>query len=150
MPVMQFPSVKGLTSHQYTVAIRLTPHQSLSTELQLHQQSARTCGSSTAKFLSSKLELVNWNEVFFFKVDSPVCRFFFFFTSWHVLLKDVFLNFAAFLWVVTFFITWAVIIIRKEYHWSHSTFLFSFLMFASGKISTLTFSKIIQTPLLHN
>ena len=76
---MQFPSVKGLTSHQYTVAIRLTPHQSLSTELQLHQQSARTCGSSTAKFLSSKLELINWNEVFFFKVDSPVCRYFFFF-----------------------------------------------------------------------
>ncbi|KAK9984845.1 hypothetical protein SO802_034370 [Lithocarpus litseifolius] len=67
----QFPRVKGLTSHQYTVAIRLTPDQSVLTELQLHQQSARTSGRSADKFLSSELELVNWNEVFFFKVDSP-------------------------------------------------------------------------------
>lgn len=73
IPEMQFPRVKGLTSHQYTVAIRLTPDQSVSTELQLHQQSARTSGRSADKFLSSELELVNWNEVFFFKVDSPVC-----------------------------------------------------------------------------
>ena len=69
---MQFPRLKGLTSHQYTVAIRLTPDQSVSTELHLHQQSARTSGRSADKFLSSELELVNWNEVFFFKVDSPV------------------------------------------------------------------------------
>ncbi|XP_065619172.1 uncharacterized protein LOC112023786 [Quercus suber] len=67
----QFPRVKGLTSHQYTVAIRLTPDQSVLTELQLHQQSARTSGRSEDKFLSTELELVNWNEVFFFKVDSP-------------------------------------------------------------------------------
>ncbi|KAE8055526.1 hypothetical protein FH972_012359 [Carpinus fangiana] len=66
----QFPRVEGLSSHQYTVSIRLTPEQNLSTEWQLHQQSARTCGSSSDN-LSSDLELVNWNEVFFFKVDSP-------------------------------------------------------------------------------
>jgi vacuolar protein sorting-associated protein 13A/C len=71
---MQFPRTEGLSSHQYTVAIRLTPEQSLSTEWQLHQQSARTCGNSSDNFLSSDLELVNWNEVFFFKVDSLVCR----------------------------------------------------------------------------
>jgi vacuolar protein sorting-associated protein 13A/C len=70
---MQFQRVEGLSSHQYTVSIRLTPEQSLSTEWQLHQQSARTCGSSSDN-LSSDLELVNWNEVFFFKVDSPVRR----------------------------------------------------------------------------
>ncbi|KAJ7944655.1 pleckstrin-likey (PH) domain-containing protein [Quillaja saponaria] len=38
----ELPRVEGLTSHQYTVAIRLTPHQSLHNETSLHQQRART------------------------------------------------------------------------------------------------------------
>ncbi|XP_042953951.1 uncharacterized protein LOC122290372 isoform X2 [Carya illinoinensis] len=67
----QFPRVEALTSHQYSVAIRLSPFQNLSSESQLHQQSARTCGSSSNNFSSSEFEMVNWNEVFFFKVDSP-------------------------------------------------------------------------------
>lgn len=73
---MQIPRLEGLTFSQYTIAIRLTPDQSHSTEPQLHQQSARTCGSSSDNFSSSELELVSWNEVFFFKVDSPVCNSF--------------------------------------------------------------------------
>ncbi|GAV77402.1 PH domain-containing protein/DUF946 domain-containing protein/DUF1162 domain-containing protein/Chorein_N domain-containing protein, partial [Cephalotus follicularis] len=66
----EFPRVNGLTSHQYTVAIRLNPDQSRLSESLLHQQSARTCGS-IANYSSSELELASWNEMFFFKVDSP-------------------------------------------------------------------------------
>lgn len=65
----QFPSVGGLT-HQYTVAIRLSPNQTLSGDSSLHQQSSRTRGSISSYSSSSKLEVVNWSEVFFFKVDS--------------------------------------------------------------------------------
>ena len=73
----QFPQVGGLTSPQYTVAIRLSPDPNLPSGSLSHQQSARTCGSSS-DHLSSELELVKWNEIFFFKVDDPVCRMFFF------------------------------------------------------------------------
>ncbi|KAL5551261.1 hypothetical protein UlMin_001437, partial [Ulmus minor] len=66
----QFPIVGGLSFPQYTVAIRLTPDRSLPGESLNHQQSARTCGSSS-DHSSSELELINWNEIFFFKVDSP-------------------------------------------------------------------------------
>lgn len=72
---MQFLKVEGLTSAQYTVAIRLTPDQSLASQSPHHQQSARTCGSSSDP-LSSELEVVTWNEIFFFKVDSLVRIFF--------------------------------------------------------------------------
>lgn len=73
---LQFPQGRGLTSPQYTIAIRLSPDPSLPSESLSHQQSARTCGSSS-EHLSSELELVKWNEIFFFKVDDPVCRMFF-------------------------------------------------------------------------
>ncbi|XP_068305501.1 uncharacterized protein [Pyrus communis] len=66
----QFPRVGGLTSPQYTVAIRLSPDPNLPSGSLSHQQSARTCGSSS-DHLSSELELVKWNEIFFFKVDDP-------------------------------------------------------------------------------
>ncbi|WCJ20748.1 hypothetical protein M5689_002962 [Euphorbia peplus] len=62
------PRVEGLTSNIYTVALRLTPHQGLSGDSPFHQQSARTSGS-ISNSTSSELELVNWNEIFFFKVD---------------------------------------------------------------------------------
>nr|DAD18267.1 TPA_asm: hypothetical protein HUJ06_019730 [Nelumbo nucifera] len=65
----QFPSVEGLSNHQYTVAVRLVPNECLPGSL-LNQQSARTCGSSSDNSVSSGLDLVNWNETFFFKVDS--------------------------------------------------------------------------------
>lgn len=38
----------------------------------LNQQSARTRGSSSNHSASSGDELVNWSEIFFFKVDYPV------------------------------------------------------------------------------
>ncbi|KAF7828516.1 Vacuolar protein sorting-associated protein 13C [Senna tora] len=66
----QFPRVEGSALQQYTVAIRLSPDQSLSTDALLHQQSARTCASGPCQLLPPDLELVEWNEIFFFKVDS--------------------------------------------------------------------------------
>lgn len=66
----EFPGVRRLTVPQYTLAIRLTPDRSLSSDSLLHQQSSRTCGMGP-DHLSSELSLVNWNEVFFFKVDTP-------------------------------------------------------------------------------
>ncbi|EEF45057.1 vacuolar protein sorting-associated protein, putative [Ricinus communis] len=66
----QFPRDGGLTSNFYTVAIRLTPNQVVGGESLYHQQSARTSGS-ISNSSSSELELVNWNEIFFFKVDCP-------------------------------------------------------------------------------
>ncbi|KAE8731960.1 Pleckstrin (PH) domain-containing protein isoform 2 [Hibiscus syriacus] len=64
------PRVEGLTSHHYTVAVRVSPDHSLPSESLIHQQSARTCGR-TSSHVSSDIELVDWSEIFFFKVDSP-------------------------------------------------------------------------------
>ncbi|KAL4278350.1 hypothetical protein GQ457_03G021670 [Hibiscus cannabinus] len=64
------PRVEGLTSHQYTVAVRISPDHNLPSESLIRQQSARTCGR-TSSYLSSDIELVDWSEMFFFKVDSP-------------------------------------------------------------------------------
>ncbi|XP_050223282.1 uncharacterized protein LOC126673249 [Mercurialis annua] len=64
----QFPVIAGLTSNVYTVAIRLTLKQDMGGESWYHQQSARTSGS-ISNFSSSEHEMVNWNEIFFFKVD---------------------------------------------------------------------------------
>ncbi|KAA8522113.1 hypothetical protein F0562_012573 [Nyssa sinensis] len=67
----EFPRVEGLSSHQYTVAVRLTPDQSCLSGSLLNQQSARTCGTNSDDSASSEIVLVEWNEIFFFKVDSP-------------------------------------------------------------------------------
>ncbi|TYI15495.1 hypothetical protein ES332_A08G190100v1 [Gossypium tomentosum] len=64
------PRVEGLSSHQYTVAVRLSPSHSLPSESLLHQQSARTCGRISS-IMSSDSVLVDWSEMFFFIVDSP-------------------------------------------------------------------------------
>lgn len=66
----ELPRVRGLTSNLYVVALRLTPNQNLGSESLPHQQSARTSGS-ISNFLSDEQQLVNWSEIFFFKVDSP-------------------------------------------------------------------------------
>ncbi|KAF9624988.1 hypothetical protein IFM89_016808 [Coptis chinensis] len=66
----QFPCVEGLSTHQYMVAIRLFPNQSTPSTSTLKQQSARTCGICSNPSLSAGLELVNWSETFFFKVDN--------------------------------------------------------------------------------
>nr|GEW79811.1 pleckstrin homology (PH) domain-containing protein [Tanacetum cinerariifolium] len=65
----QFPRVEGLGSHQYGIAVCLTPGQSSSNGMLLGRQSARTCGASSDSDGSSNLESVTWNEIFFFKAD---------------------------------------------------------------------------------
>nr|XP_043638921.1 uncharacterized protein LOC122610015 [Erigeron canadensis] len=65
----QFPKVEGLGSHQYGIAVCLTPGQSLSNGMLLGRQSARTSGASSVSDESSNLELVMWDEIFFFKAD---------------------------------------------------------------------------------
>lgn len=65
----QLPRISGLSSHQYTGVIRLSPKQTSRTEPVLCQQCARTCGSVSNMF-SSELEVVDWSEIFFFKIDS--------------------------------------------------------------------------------
>ncbi|KAK3434687.1 hypothetical protein EUGRSUZ_D02142 [Eucalyptus grandis] len=67
----QILRVEGSTSKQYTVTIRLIQDQSISSESLLKQQSARTRGIGSEHSSSSDQELVNWGEMFFFKVDSP-------------------------------------------------------------------------------
>ncbi|KAK9698879.1 hypothetical protein RND81_08G137700 [Saponaria officinalis] len=69
--IAEFQRIEGLSSCQYTVAIRLTPDPILSNGALLNQQSARTCGRSSESGHSSELELVKWGEVFFFKIDTP-------------------------------------------------------------------------------
>ncbi|XP_020979196.1 uncharacterized protein LOC107640015 [Arachis ipaensis] len=66
----QFSRVEGSDSQQYTVAVRLSPNQSLPPDALVHQQSARTCGRRAHHLSDSNLEFVKWNEIFFFKVDS--------------------------------------------------------------------------------
>ncbi|XP_024994007.1 uncharacterized protein LOC112527539 isoform X2 [Cynara cardunculus var. scolymus] len=66
----QFPRLEGLGSHQYGIAVCLTPDQSFSNGVLLGRQSARTCGASSNSDEVSDLELVTWNEIFFFKADS--------------------------------------------------------------------------------
>lgn len=53
------------------MAVRLSPSHSLPSESLFHQQSARTCGRISS-IMSSDSELVDWSEMFFFIVDSPV------------------------------------------------------------------------------
>ncbi|PWA96948.1 pleckstrin (PH) domain superfamily protein [Artemisia annua] len=65
----EFPRVEGLGSHQYGIAVCLTPGQSLSNGMLLGRQSARTRGVNSDSDGSSDLELVTWNEIFFFKAD---------------------------------------------------------------------------------
>ncbi|KAK6935059.1 Pleckstrin homology domain [Dillenia turbinata] len=65
----KFPRVEGLSTPQYVVALRLTPDETLPTGSLSSQQSARTCGR-TSSYSDIESELVQWSEIFFFKVDS--------------------------------------------------------------------------------
>lgn len=69
---LQFPRVEGLGSHQYSIAVCLTPGQSSCNGALLGRQSARTCGARSDSEESSNLELVTWKEIFFFKADPQV------------------------------------------------------------------------------
>ncbi|CAI9095544.1 OLC1v1031527C1 [Oldenlandia corymbosa var. corymbosa] len=64
----EIPKTESLSSCQYGVTVRLTPSQSPSVQSQQNQQSARTSGAGAAS--SPGVEIVKWNEVFFFKIDS--------------------------------------------------------------------------------
>ncbi|KAG9452487.1 hypothetical protein H6P81_005391 [Aristolochia fimbriata] len=66
----QLPIVEDLTTHEYTVAIRLYLNEDTHNELCLQKQIARTCGVKSESSSSRGFELVHWNEVFFFKVDA--------------------------------------------------------------------------------
>ncbi|CAN1333900.1 Intermembrane lipid transfer protein VPS13 [Linum perenne] len=66
----QLPGFEGLASNVYTAAIRLRPNGSVGTDSVTHIQSARTSGSISVHD-TSELDSVTWNEIFFFKIDSP-------------------------------------------------------------------------------
>lgn len=66
---MQFPYVEGLTTGIYVVLVhtfRKNPNES-----SLQQPNVRTCGAMS-EHISSGMALVEWNEVFFLKVDDLV------------------------------------------------------------------------------
>lgn len=67
----EFQQVEGLSSHEYAVEVRLAPDQSHPCPSLSIQQSARTRGNSSYGSIASDIISVKWNEVFFFKVDSP-------------------------------------------------------------------------------
>ncbi|KAF3672124.1 hypothetical protein FXO38_06262 [Capsicum annuum] len=71
----EFQKAEGLSSHEYAVEVRLAPVQGHPCPSLSIQQSARTRGSSSYGSISADVISVKWNEVFFFKVDSPVCTF---------------------------------------------------------------------------
>ncbi|KAJ4951540.1 hypothetical protein NE237_028372 [Protea cynaroides] len=66
----QLPSVEGLSAHEYMVEVHLVPNEFLPSGSLLSQQSSRTCGGSSDCSSTRGIELVNWSESFFFKVDS--------------------------------------------------------------------------------
>ncbi|XP_060207492.1 uncharacterized protein LOC132635217 [Lycium barbarum] len=67
----EFQQVEGLSSHEYAVEVRLAPDQGHPCPSISIQQSARTRGNCSYVSISSDVISVKWNEVFFFKVDSP-------------------------------------------------------------------------------
>lgn len=70
---MQFLKLEGMSSHQYSVAVRVYEDQSRPSQPYLKQQRVRTCGIESGGSESSDIAFVKWNEVFFFKIDSVVC-----------------------------------------------------------------------------
>lgn len=84
---MQLKKLESFSSLQYTVAVRLTLDQRNAGHWQMNQQSARTCGKGSDSLESSDLELVKWNEIFFFKIDSPVSIVLYGFFTLEILLK---------------------------------------------------------------
>ncbi|KAL8053513.1 hypothetical protein ABFS82_05G077000 [Erythranthe guttata] len=62
--------LEGLSSHEYSVAVRVYEDESQPGQAHLNQQNARTFGTGSDGCESSEVEYVKWNEVFFFRVDS--------------------------------------------------------------------------------
>jgi hypothetical protein len=62
---------EGLDTGEYMIAVRLfSENHSISV---VQQQSARTC-AATGEHSSQNTRKVNWNEMFFFKVERVVCK----------------------------------------------------------------------------
>lgn len=72
MMIEQLLKLEGLSSHQFSVAVRVYKDQCQPSQSHLNDQSARTCGIESGGSDSSDIESVKWNEVFFFKTDSVV------------------------------------------------------------------------------
>ncbi|KAI4338425.1 hypothetical protein MLD38_023489 [Melastoma candidum] len=66
----EIPRVEGIFSHQYVVTVNITPVETLPEDSLLIKQSARTRGRTPECSQASEREVVNWSELFFFKVDS--------------------------------------------------------------------------------
>lgn len=73
---LQIPRAEGIFSHQYVVTVNITPSENLPRDSLLIKQSARTRGRIPQRYQNSEHEVVNWSELFFFKVDSLVCEIF--------------------------------------------------------------------------
>lgn len=69
---MQLLKLEGLSSHQYSVGVRVYEDQGHPSQSNLNQQRARTCGIESRDSESSDIVFVKWNEVFFFKIGSMV------------------------------------------------------------------------------
>ncbi|XP_073134921.1 uncharacterized protein [Henckelia pumila] len=69
----ELPKAQCLSSRQYSVAVRLYKDQSSSTLSHLNEESARTSGTCSYGSEPPDVESVTWNEVFFFKINSPEC-----------------------------------------------------------------------------
>ncbi|KAL3817950.1 hypothetical protein ACJIZ3_003855 [Penstemon smallii] len=69
----ELQKVEALSTLQYSVSVRLYKDQNQPSQSYLNQQSARTCGTGSDSSEHSDVELVKWNEVFFFKIDSVDC-----------------------------------------------------------------------------
>lgn len=66
----ELPKVEGLSFPQYTAAVHLTVNQSSGDQSLLSRQRAHTTGSASDSSGCSEFEVVQWNEIFYFKVDS--------------------------------------------------------------------------------
>lgn len=99
---LRFPSQikedEGLETGEYMTAVRLfSENYSISV---VQQQSARTC-AATGEHSSQNTRKVNWNEMFFFKVESVVCKHNTFWNTFTPLGLDIHGNCSLLLLVVT-------------------------------------------------
>lgn len=70
--ILQLLKLEDMSSHQYSVTIRVYEDQSHPSQSYLKQQRVRTCGIESGGSESSDIAFLKWNEVFFFKIDSVV------------------------------------------------------------------------------
>ncbi|XP_047340404.1 uncharacterized protein LOC124943990 [Impatiens glandulifera] len=66
----EIPRLGDFSSHLYTVAVRVSPEEGIAGVLLRNPQSARTCGIHSDHISNSDYELVEWNEMLFFRIDT--------------------------------------------------------------------------------